>query len=151
VPDFKTKIAMDSNLQPEQLDDMNNDRLQNSRSLSASQQSTIPSTRKIFGLLGVLMCLTAFVVALAGSIFISVSYTLEFQTGCGWIACSLRASSVVYGIIIGGIGFGGRVLASKGGFTSRWWRFFCNMTVGLCAFTIFYTLFLDDIIFHTAA
>jgi len=28
VPDFKVKIAMDRNLQPEHLGDMNNDRLQ---------------------------------------------------------------------------------------------------------------------------
>jgi hypothetical protein len=100
------------------------------------------TTRKVFGLVGTLMSLIAFVVAMAGSVFISVSYTQEFQARCGYIAASLRVSSLVYGLMVGGIGFSGCALASAGGFSSRWWRFFRNMTVGLCAFTILFTLFL---------
>jgi hypothetical protein len=88
------------------------------------------------------MCLSAFVVAMVGTVFISVGYAQEFQARCGYIAASLRISSFVYGLMVGGIGFGGCSLASAGGFSSRWWRFFRNTTVGLCAFIFLFTLFL---------
>jgi hypothetical protein len=104
--------------------------------------STISTTRKAFGLIGALLCVSAFAVALAGTVFISVSYTQEFQARCGTPAASLRVSSFVYGLMVGGLGFGGCALASAGGFSSRWWRFFRNTTVGLCVFTFLFTLFL---------
>jgi hypothetical protein len=99
--------------------------------------------RKVFGLIGTLMCLSAFVVAMAGSLFICVAYTQTqgHKGHCGFEVASLRVSSLAYGILLVGIGFGGCALASAGGFSSRWWRFFRNVTVGLCAFTLLFTLF----------
>jgi hypothetical protein len=101
--------------------------------------SSVSSTQKIMGLVGSFMCLIAFVTAMTGSAFVSIGYTQEFQARCGYIAASVRASSLVYGFLVGSIGFVGCTLASRGGFTSRWWRFFCNVTIGLCAFTVLFT------------
>jgi hypothetical protein len=100
-------------------------------------------TRKVFSVIGMLMCLSAFVVAMAGTVFICVAYTQTqgIQTHCGYVVASLSVSSLAYGVMLGAIGFGGCALASAGGFTSRWWRFFRNVTVGLCAFTFLFTLF----------
>jgi hypothetical protein len=110
--------------------------------LAVRQQHAMSSTRKVFGLIGAAMCFFAFFVALAGSIFISVSYTQFFQAHCGFPAASLQVSSVFYGALLCGIGFGGCALAASGGFTSHWWRFFRNAVVGLSIFTVLFTLFL---------
>ena len=102
--------------------------------------SFISPTQKIIGFVGSFICLAAFVMAMVGSAFISIGYTQEFQARCGYIAASLRASSLVYGFLVGSIGFVGCTLASQGGFTSRWWCFSqCDNRV-MCIFCSIYAL-----------
>jgi len=115
--------------------------------------SAISTTRRAFGLIGILMCVSAFAIALVGTVYISVSYVEVFQWGCGTAAGSLMVCSLIYGLLIGGLGFGGCTLALAGGFSSHWWRFFRNITVSLCGFTFLFTLFLPMIfgLLHDAA
>jgi hypothetical protein len=102
----------------------------------------MPTIHRAFGFLGVLICLSAFVIALIGTAYISLSYVYE-RARCSWCGTplvSLQTSAILYGIILIGIAFGGKSLADRGGFTSHWWRFWRNLTVGLCLFTVLFTL-----------
>ena len=94
-------------------------------------------TRTASGYLGAVMCVGVFFFAVAGSASILVPYVSERHSNCGTGIGELRFYAATLAITVVGGGLCGLALASHGGFTSHWWRFFRNIAGWLGVLTAF--------------
>jgi hypothetical protein len=94
------------------------------------------TARKSIGYLGATMCLSAFLVTAAAVAWTCAVYIDQRGALCGTGVGMLQIYSCFCAFVLCPVGIGGCRLASEAGFSSRYWRFFRNVTMGLWAFTV---------------
>jgi len=95
------------------------------------------SKRETLGFIGMQICLLVLIFSVLGNGWLLRIYVEERHSGCGGTVRELQALTVVYLLMMGIPALIGSRLVSKSSFACSWWRFTRNMTLLLCAISVF--------------